>query len=363
LSLAAKTAKGNVFVLDNSMVEWSVKAAEGSASVDANGLLTVGADSMGVITGRFYVSPTLAAGSDLSAAMSASATFGAENNSIIPPGQPYSPPVTTPDIPSDSSPKTIITEISAKSGDLVSMNLPQGVDGNICVVYCYIGGIKIYVRLCAVIDGKLYFIAPYDAVYYIEENKVEFSDTSKHWAEKHIDFAVARKLFIGVSETEFNPDGNMTRGMFVTVLGRLANVNEKDYATSVFDDIKADSWYAPYVNWAADNGIILGYGNNKFGPDDLVTREQMCVIFKRYLDFAGYSLPFAVRQTVFADQEKISDWAVDAVTYCQRAGLVQGKNNNIFDPLNNLTRAEAATVFERLVKGILKELIVTMKIN
>ncbi|MCL2153258.1 MAG: S-layer homology domain-containing protein, partial [Oscillospiraceae bacterium] len=335
-----------------SLVEWSARAAEGSASIDTNGVLSAGAGSMGVIVGRFYVSPSLASESGLDAAMTASATFGAESNSITNDDR-WKGAVT----PKTGGTTVIPNGINAKAGELVSMSLPQDVDENICAPYCYIGGTKTYVKLSAAIDGKLIFVAPYDATYYIEENKVEFSDISRHWAERYIDFSAARELLKGMSATEFDPYGGMTRAMFVTILGRMSNINEKDYATSKFSDVKAGSWYAPYVTWAEENGIVFGYDANTFGPDNLVTREQMCALLKRYLDFAGYSLALSDDYTAFTDRDSISNWAAEAVLYCQRVGLVQGKGNGIFDPKANLTRAEASTILERLVAGILEELV------
>jgi len=145
----------------------------------------------------------------------------------------------------------------------------------------------------------------------------------------------------------------MTRAMFVTILGRISNIDEKACATSKFNDVKAGTWYAPYVTWAAENGIVFGYSSAKFGPDDLVTREQMCAMLKRYIDFEGYALPLSDNPPTFADQSRISSWALESVIYCQRAGLVQGKGDDRFDPTGNLTRAEASTVLERAVKGIL----------
>ena len=373
LSLAATTAKGNIFLLDNSLVEWSANAVEGNASVDANGILSVGAGSMGIVTGKFYVSPTLDGDSNLSAAMTAYATFGeapaednnndnnnGNNNVIISP--PESETETAPAADDDTNevgdaPVANVNEISAKAGELVFMNLPQGADENIFVAYYYAGGIKIYVKMSAVIDGKLYFVAPADAVYYFEENKIEFADTPGHWGKNYIDFAAARRLFIGVSTTEFAPEGTMTRGMFVTVLGRLADINEKDYTTSAFKDVEAGSWYAPFVTWAAENGVVLGYGDDNFGPEDFITREQMCAMIKRYLDFAPYSLPAAGNAPEFHDRSEISGWALEAVLYCRNAGLVQGRDTGKFDPRDNLTRAEACAVFERLIRAILEEFI------
>ena len=95
------------------------------------------------------------------------------------------------------------------------------------------------------------------------------------WYYTTVDDAVGEKLFSGTSSTTFSPEEPMTRGMFVTVLGNKAKIDPKDYPTSSFSDVKAGAWYAPHVEWAAQNGIVNGTGGGKFSPGKSVTREQM----------------------------------------------------------------------------------------
>ena len=85
-----------------------------------------------------------------------------------------------------------------------------------------------------------------------------FTDIEKHWAKDNIFFVVSRGLLNGTGDTTFSPNNGMTRGMFVTALGRLAGINPDSYQSSKFTDVKADAYYAPYVNWAAKTGIVSG---------------------------------------------------------------------------------------------------------
>ena len=124
-----------------------------------------------------------------------------------------------------------------------------------------------------------------------------------------------RGLFIGVSDTQFAPSLTMTRAMFVTVLGRLAGVNTEAYPASSFSDAAPGQWYSAYVEWAAENGIVLGYGDGKFGPDDLVTKEQAAVIIARYAAYIGQSIASVGSLAGYADAEDVSVWAIDAVTW------------------------------------------------
>ena len=180
-----------------------------------------------------------------------------------------------------------------------------------------------------------------------------FTDIDDHWAKEHILFTVSRGLFSGTSETTFSPNTTLTRGMFVTALGRLAGINPADYQTGTFTDVKADAYYAPYVNWAASKGIVSGTTSTTFAPGSQISREQMAVIMKNYADKMGYSIPKTLEAVTFADNAGISSWAKEAVKAMQQAGILSGKSNNQFDPKGNATRAEAATVLHRFVEVII----------
>ena len=110
------------------------------------------------------------------------------------------------------------------------------------------------------------------------------------WYYTAVDYAVAEKLFNGTSATTFSPDEAMTRGMFVTVLGNKAKVDPDQYTESSFTDVKPGKWYAPYVEWAAQNGIVNGVGGGRFNPNQSVTREQMAVILYNYAKFTNCDL-------------------------------------------------------------------------
>ena len=180
-----------------------------------------------------------------------------------------------------------------------------------------------------------------------------FTDITGHWAADNILFAASRGLLSGTSDTTFSPGTGMTRGMFVTALGRLAGINPDSYQTGKFTDVKADAYYAPYVNWAAQNGIVDGVTATTFAPDTNINREQMAAIMANYAKKLGYDLPKTLRAVTFADNAQISSWAKDAVKAMQQAGILAGKANNRFDPKGTATRAEVATVLRRFVKIVI----------
>lgn len=179
----------------------------------------------------------------------------------------------------------------------------------------------------------------------------QFEDIVNHWAENAINYIYGIGLVNGTSEDNFSPNKQMTRGMFVTVLGRLAGVNTENIKTG-FSDVSQNQYYAPYIKWAVDNKLVNGKGNHLFAPNEAITREEMAVIMANYIKLVGKDIKTA--QNEFADANDISIWAKDSVNMMQALGLIQGKNDNKFDPKSTATRAEVATIFVRLLKNILK---------
>ena len=111
---------------------------------------------------------------------------------------------------------------------------------------------------------------------------------SDHWANEAVQYAYDEGLMDGVGPTTFAPGGTLTRAMFVTILGRQDGVAEDSQGENPFTDVADGQWYTPYVTWAAQEDIVGGYGDNRFGPTDPITREQMAAILYRYAQYKGY---------------------------------------------------------------------------
>ena len=177
---------------------------------------------------------------------------------------------------------------------------------------------------------------------------------AKDWYVKNgaIDFAYNNGLFNGTSKTTFGPGENMTRGMFVTVLGRLSGIDVKKISANTrFFDVAPGQYYAKYVKWASDHQIVNGISDTEFCPNANVTREQICAMMLRYCDYRSIKLKKVNAAIVFADAKKISSYARKAVTACQMGGIVGGKGEGIFDPTGNATRAEVATIMMNFYKN------------
>ena len=190
------------------------------------------------------------------------------------------------------------------------------------------------------------------AVGYEEAPAIDFTDIDAHWAKENIRFAAARGLLSGMGNDTFSPDTPMTRGMFVTVLGRLAGVDPAAYQETPFTDADLNRYDGPYAAWAAEKGIASGMTAAAFAPDANITRQQMAAILANYAKAMGYEIPQTREAVTFADHSAIAPWAAEAVTALQRAGILNGRNGNVFDPAGTATRAEVATVLRGYVEQI-----------
>ena len=173
-----------------------------------------------------------------------------------------------------------------------------------------------------------------------------FADVlSGSWYEEAVQYVYEHGVFSGTGSTTFEPDGTMTRGMFVTVLGHMAGVNTDNYqGESPFSDVPAAQYYAPYVAWAAKHGITGGTGDGKFSPDALVTRQQMATFFVHYFEAFGVDYDTGANITTSpADLDRVADYARDPVLKLWRAGLLSGDGVN-FNPEGTATRAQAAAL-------------------
>ncbi len=169
------------------------------------------------------------------------------------------------------------------------------------------------------------------------------------WYEEAIDFVTDRGLFQGTSDTTFSPELSMTRAMLVTVLWRLDG-KPGPATAGEFDDVPGDQWYSDAVFWAAANGIVDGYGDGRFGPDDPITREQMAVILYRYCAFKGYETSEPADISRYDDAESVSSWAREAICWANGAGLITGMTDTTLAPKETATRAQVATILMRFVR-------------
>lgn len=168
------------------------------------------------------------------------------------------------------------------------------------------------------------------------------------WYAPAVQTCAEQGLFQGTSPTTFSPDLSMTRGMFVTVLGRVENIDPTQADASGFMDVPEDAYYAGYVGWAARSGIVAGVSDSVFEPERGISRQEICTIVHRYLVWKDVSLQ-TVPSAQFADDAQIAEWAKESVYVCRSAGIVSGVGDNHFAPDVAARRCEAAQIFKNLL--------------
>ena len=196
------------------------------------------------------------------------------------------------------------------------------------------------------------------------------SNTAKNWNNPFTDvsatdsyysavkFVYENNLFKGTTTTKFGPDTTMTRAMFVTVLGRLAGVDVSRFKTSSYSDVPINAtttWYAPYVEWATQMGLVEGYGDGTFGPDNKITHQQMYVLMYKYSIFVENKKTNISGTSINAsDAEEVADWAKDAVKYAsQQNFLVKVGTSSRINPTGEAKRSELAQLLEKYCDVVL----------
>lgn len=180
-----------------------------------------------------------------------------------------------------------------------------------------------------------------------ELSKVSKTDLIDHWARKAIIQAIDKKLMVGTSDLKFSPNEKISRGEFITILGRLGNVDTTKYTEVKDKNIEAGKFYTEYMNWAVENKLLPK--TSKAIAKENITREEMAHILASYLKLMGDDIS-TQKLVVFNDEKEISDWAYEDIQFLANKEILSGTSNNKFSPKANLTRAEVAQIISKLSK-------------
>ena len=167
------------------------------------------------------------------------------------------------------------------------------------------------------------------------------------WYHESVDFVLSTGLMNGVGNEKFAPNNQMTRAMVVTVLYRLAG-EPKVEGTVDFTDVPAGEYYYDALVWATENGLAMGVTETTFAPGRSITREQLVTFLYRYAQYAGLDVSGRADLTTFTDSQSVSSYAVDAFAWAVNAGIIDGVGNNTLAPRSTATRVQVAAVLMRL---------------
>jgi len=244
------------------------------------------------------------------------------------------------------------TTISILSGRL-KLELPVSISGAATDVLTHNGAIM---KNSLIDDGTAYGSTENFSTFAVSSVDVNFSDITSHWGKDYIEFLAARNIINGVGDNTFAPNNKVTRAEFVKMLvNSIDGLSVDSAAASGLSDVKAGQWYSDYVNWAKANGIVTGYVDGTFGINKTISRQEMAVIISRFAAKEGINLTAVNSKVAFADNSSIASFAKDAVSDMQQAGIINGMGNNLFKPIDNATRAEAAKMIYKMIEILVKQ--------
>ncbi|UKS27101.1 S-layer homology domain-containing protein [Paenibacillus sp. HWE-109] len=207
------------------------------------------------------------------------------------------------------------------------------------------------------VGGKSYAIIRTQAssgMYALIASPTSFADVAAHWAKDTINDLGARLILGGVSEELFEPDRDITRAEFATIMVKALEL-KADAGNMPFGDVHDSDWYAPYIQAAQQHGLISGYEDGTFGSLDAISREQAMTIIARAMQLTGLGATLATSETDqqlagFADAPGAAEYARSGIAASLKMGLVSGRSEAELAPSANMTRAEVAAIIRRLLQ-------------
>lgn len=184
-----------------------------------------------------------------------------------------------------------------------------------------------------------------------DETESPFQDVkTTDWFFNAVQYVCDHNLMSGTGNNRFSPSETTTRGMMMTI---LHNMEGKPAAGSpAFTDVPAGEWYAAPVAWASAHGIVSGYGNGRFGPNDPITREQMVAILYQYARYKNYELTVTGDISTFDDYNETSAYAVTPFNWAIGKGLVAGVGDHLLDPTGNAERSHIAAIMKSFCEKV-----------
>ncbi|WP_442603949.1 S-layer homology domain-containing protein [Paenibacillus sp. KN14-4R] len=207
-----------------------------------------------------------------------------------------------------------------------------------------------------IVDGKYFAkinsITP--SAYSLIWHPVQFKDVADHWAKDAINEMGSRMVISGNSENTFMPDENITRAEFAAIIVRGLGMKLED-GPSTFSDVSSSDWYNNVINTAASYKLIKGFEQGEFRPLDKMTREQAITLIAKATKVTGLKEKRSTNDaksllSSFSDKVDVSTWAIDSFAQCLQAGIISGRNTTELAPKENMTRAEAAVMIQRLLR-------------
>ncbi|MFA9423418.1 MAG: S-layer homology domain-containing protein, partial [Sedimentibacter sp.] len=240
-----------------------------------------------------------------------------------------------------------------------TLEIPASVDSNkitTAVIIDADGTVRHVPTKIIIVDGKYYakINSLTNSIYSLIWNPVVFKDIEQHWAKAAIDDMGSRMVISGVENDTFEPDRDITRAEFATIMVRALGL-EPGKGDSQFKDVNNSDWYCDYIKTAYEYKLVSGYDADTFAPNDKITREQAMAMISRAMTITGLEVELTADEIAdvmsgFIDADKSETYAKECMVSCIKAGIVTGRTDNQIAPNNNITRAEVAVMVQRLLQ-------------
>lgn len=240
-----------------------------------------------------------------------------------------------------------------------TVRIPDGIDPSkitTAVVVEQDGTVRHVPTKVTLVNGKYYATinSLTNSMYSVIENIVEFQDVAAHWSKEAVNDMGSRMIISGVGDNCFEPDRDITRAEFAAILVRSLGV-KPGTGDSQFLDVASTAWYAGSIGTAYEYGLISGYGNGKFGPNDKITREQAMTMIGRAMAITELEVQMTEEEketllATFIDAVNSAEYAKASIAACVKTGIVTGRNGNVIAPKDNITRAEVAVTVRSLLQ-------------
>jgi uncharacterized repeat protein (TIGR02543 family) len=238
-----------------------------------------------------------------------------------------------------------------------TITIPDGVDPNQITTGVVVepdGTIR-HVPTKIVVDGgkhRAQINSLTNSTYAVVWHPLAFADVAKHWAKEAVNSMGSRMIIEGAGNGLFNPDQDITRAEFAAILVRGLGLKPTGGVVP-FSDVKAQDWFSSAISTAYGYGLVAGFEDGSFRPNDHVTREQAMVMMAKAMRITGLKNKTSGVETVleqYVDVNEMSSWAREGVIDCFGTDLVSGRNSDMLAPKANMTRAEVASIVQRLLK-------------
>ncbi len=187
--------------------------------------------------------------------------------------------------------------------------------------------------------------------------EIPFKDVAENvWYYEAVQYTFQHNLLNGISDKKFGPETTVNRAMVATVLYRLAGEPTVNTA-SKFKDVEDNTWYSKAVAWAAENGVVTGYGDNTFKPNNTISRQEMATMLARFAKLVGIDTAKGADLGSYPDAGTVAAWAEESIAWCVENGIITGVQSGkkvTLNPQGDATRAQLAAIimrFHKLVNG------------